>query len=280
MERSGASNIVEMKGITKHFGHVTALNDVDFSLQEGEVHALAGDNGSGKSTLIKILVGLHSPSSGTIYVRGEPTEISSPQHTRRLGIATVYQNLALVDTMSVAANVFLGRFPKKRYLGIIPKVDWKQMNERAREILESRLELDIDLSTDVEYLSGGERQAVAIARTLVTNPDVIILDEPTAALSTDSSQRVQDLIKTLNDEGITVLVISHSIDEIFDLADRVTVLNSGNLVGTVDADSMDRDDIVERIVRGEMPRRYREVAVNEPANRTEVASDSDTEAQI
>ena len=154
------------------------------------------------------------------------------------------------------------------------------MNERAREILESRLELDIDLSTDVEYLSGGERQAVAIARTLVTNPDVIILDEPTAALSTDSSQRVQDLIKTLNDEGITVLVISHSIDEIFDLADRVTVLNSGNPVGTVDADSMDRDDIVEMIVSGEMPRRYREVAVNEPANRTEVASDSDTEAQI
>ncbi|PSP95443.1 sugar ABC transporter ATP-binding protein, partial [Halobacteriales archaeon QS_4_62_28] len=257
MEETGTTNIVELEDISKHFGHVTALNDIDFSLKEGEVHALAGDNGSGKSTLIKTIVGLHQPSSGTIYIRGEPTEVKNPKNARQLGIATVYQDLALVDTMSVAANVFLGRTPTKRFLGVLPRVDWKQMKERSQEILESRLELNVDLETDVEFLSGGERQAVAIARTLVTDPDVVILDEPTAALSTDSSERVQNLIQTLNDEGITILVISHSIDEIFDLADRTTVLHNGDMVGTVDTDDAVKDDIVEMMVGGEMPRRYR-----------------------
>jgi len=280
MEETGTTNIVELEDISKHFGHVTALNDIDFSLMEGEVHALAGDNGSGKSTLIKTIVGLHQPSSGTIYIRGEPTEVKNPKNARQLGIATVYQDLALVDTMSVAANVFLGRTPTRRFLGVLPRVDWKQMKERSQEILESRLELNVDLETDVEFLSGGERQAVAIARTLVTDPDVVILDEPTAALSTDSSERVQNLIQTLNDEGITILVISHSIDEIFDLADRTTVLHNGDIVGTVDTDDAVKDDIVEMMVGGEMPRRYRKDVANDAADQGAVQMDDDQEAEV
>lgn len=274
------ANIVELDSVSKHFGHVTALKNVDFSLNEGEVHALAGDNGSGKSTLIKIIVGLHQPSSGTVKIRGEPTKIRNPKHARKLGIATVYQDLALVDTMSVAANVFLGRTPMKRYLGIVPRVDWKQMNDRAQEILETRLDLDIDLTTDVEFLSGGERQAVALARTLVTDPDVVILDEPTAALSKDSTDRVVNLIKTLNNEGITILVISHSIDQIFEVADRATILHSGDLVGTVDTEDVVKDDIVEMMMGGEMPRRFRDGVTTEDVDQGKGQVDDNQEAQV
>lgn len=253
MGTSEPPDIIEMRNITKRFGRVVALDGVDFSLREGEVHALSGDNGSGKSTLIKTLVGLHQADEGEVFVRGEKRLIRSPKHARQLGIATVYQDLALVDTMSVAANMFLGRAPVKKRFGFIPRVDWDEMNERAREILSSRLNLEVDPTTEVEFLSGGERQAIAVARALVTGPEIIIMDEPTAALSADSAQRVRDLISTLNDEGITVLVISHSIDEIFELTDRVTVLEAGSLVGTVDTDSVTEDDIVEMIVSGRMP---------------------------
>ena len=262
MEETTPSTIVDMRNITKRFGRVVALDGVDFELQEGEIPALTGDNGSGKSTLIKTLVGLHKPDEGEVFIRGNKTEIDNPQHARRLGIATVYQDLALVDTMSVAANMFLGRAPVTKRFGLFPKVDWKQMNERSQEILRTRLNLDMDPTSDVEFLSGGERQAIAVARALVTNPDVVIMDEPTAALSADSAQRVRDLIQSLNDEGITILVISHSIDEIFELTDRVTVLETGNLVGTVSTSDVTEDDIVEMIVSGKMPARSRDGEAN------------------
>jgi ABC-type sugar transport system ATPase subunit len=262
MEETTPSTIVDMRNITKRFGRVVALDGVDFELQEGEIHALTGDNGSGKSTLIKTLVGLHKPDEGEVFIRGNKTEIDNPQHARRLGIATVYQDLALVDTMSVAANMFLGRAPVRKRFGLFPKVDWKQMNERSQEILRTRLNLDMDPTSDVEFLSGGERQAIAVARALVTDPDVVIMDEPTAALSADSAQRVRDLIQSLNDEGITILVISHSIDEIFELTDRVTVLETGNLVGTVSTSDVTEDDIVEMIVSGKMPARSRDGEAN------------------
>lgn len=260
MEETTSSTIVDMRNITKRFGRVVALDGVDFELQEGEIHALTGDNGSGKSTLIKTLVGLHEPDEGEIFIREKKTEIDNPQHARRLGIATVYQDLALVDTMSVAANMFLGRAPVKKRFGVFPKVDWEQMNKRSQEILRTRLNLEMDPTSDVEFLSGGERQAIAVARALVTDPDVVIMDEPTAALSADSAQRVRDLIQTLNDEGVAILVISHSIDEIFELTDRVTVLETGNLVGTVSTSEVTEDDIVEMIVSGKMPTDFQDGA--------------------
>jgi ABC-type sugar transport system ATPase subunit len=277
MEETASSTIVDMRNITKRFGRVVALDGVDLELREGEIHALTGDNGSGKSTLIKTLVGLHEPDEGEIYIRGEKTDVDNPQHARSLGIATVYQDLALVDTMSVAANMFLGRAPVKKRFGLFSKVDWKQMNERSQEILRTRLNLEMDPTSDVEFLSGGERQAIAVARALVTDPDVVIMDEPTAALSADSAQRVRDLIQTLNDEGITILVISHSIDEIFELTDRVTVLETGNLVGTVSTDEVTEDDIVEMIISGKMPANFRE---DDPETKGGASLDDDKGVEV
>jgi ABC-type sugar transport system ATPase subunit len=248
----GTGPIIEMRGIEKRFGQVVALDGVDLTLEEGEVLSLAGDNGSGKSTLVKTLVGIHEADAGTISIRGEERDITSPKVAREHGISTVYQDLALVDTLSVATNMFLGRTPTKR-LGVLRQVDWKQMNERAEEILRTRLNIDIDATKDVEYLSGGERQAVAIGRALVTDPDIVVMDEPMSALSADSRTRVRELIRSLNDEGITVLLISHSLDEVFSLTDRVTVLHSGHTVGTVHTASVSKDDIIQMMIGGEMP---------------------------
>ena len=244
--------IIEMRGIDKTFGQVVALEGVDLTLREGEILALVGDNGSGKSTLVKTLVGIHQPDAGTISIREKERTVASPKAARDYGISTVYQDLALVDTLSVAANMFLGRTPTKRF-GLIRQVDWAQMNERAEEILRTRLNIEVDTTKEVEFLSGGERQAIAIGRALVTDPDIVIMDEPMSALSTDSKSKVRELIKSLNNEGITVLLISHSLDEVFDLTDRVTVLDNGRLVGTVDTDHVSKDDVVQMIVGGEMP---------------------------
>ncbi|QIO22833.1 ATP-binding cassette domain-containing protein [Haloarcula sp. JP-L23] len=252
MSESGTTNLIEMRGIEKHFGRVVALNGVDLEVREGEIMGLLGDNGSGKSTLIKTLVGVHQPDAGEVFIRGEQVHISNPKEARKYGISTVYQDLALVDTLSVSANMFLARNPMKRYAGI-SVVDWETMNEQAEEIIRSRLNLEIDPTARVEFLSGGERQAVAIARSLVTEPDLVIMDEPTSALSADSARRVRDLIQTLNDEGITVLLITHNMDEVFALTDRVTILDSGDLVGTVDTDRVTKEDIVQMMVSGEMP---------------------------
>jgi ABC-type sugar transport system ATPase subunit len=251
-DESAPTPLIEMRGIEKQFGQVVALDGVDLTLESGEILALVGDNGSGKSTLIKTLVGIHQPDAGRISIRGERRRISNPKQAREYGITTVYQDLALVDTLSVAANMFLGRTPTRR-LGILPQVDWRRMNERAEEILRQRLNIEIDATQEVEYLSGGERQAIAIARALVTDPDIVVMDEPTSALSADSTSRVRDLVRTLNEEGITVLLISHNLDEVFDLAHRVTVLDNGRLVGTVDTGDVSKDEVVQMIVGGEMP---------------------------
>lgn len=252
MANTETSHLISMRDIEKHFGRVVALNGVDLEVKEGEIMGLLGDNGSGKSTLVKTLVGVHQPDRGEIYIRGERASISNPKEARKYGISTVYQDLALVNTLSVAANMYLARNPMKRMAGI-PMVNWKEMNEQAEEIIRSRLNLQIDPTARVEFLSGGERQAVAIARALVTDPDLVILDEPTSALSADSERRVRELVKTLNDEGVTVLIITHSMDEVFELTDRITILNSGNLVGTVETDTVTQEDIVQMMVTGSLP---------------------------
>jgi len=252
--RSTERPLLEMRGITKRFGRLVALDDVDLDLREGEILGLLGDNGSGKSTLVKSLVGVHQPDAGTVTIRGEQVDIDSPKEARAYGISTVYQDLALVNEQTVAANMFLARTPMKRVFGLLPIVDWDRMNEEAGRILKERMNLDIDPTARVEFLSGGERQAIAIARALVTDPDILVLDEPTSALSPDSAKRVEELVKTLREEeGISVIIISHNMDEVFNLTDRVTVLDNGNLVGTVDTDAVDRRDVVEMMVSGTMP---------------------------
>lgn len=246
--------LLEMKGIHKRFGRLIALNGVDLDLREGEILGLLGDNGSGKSTLVKTLVGVHDADEGTVRIRGEEVNITSPKVAREYGIATVYQDLALVNELTVAANMFLARNPTKRLFGLFPVVDWEEMNERAERILRERMNLNIDPTARVEFLSGGERQSIAIARALVTDPDILVLDEPTSALSPDSAKRVEELVQTLRDEeGISVIIISHNMDEVFNLTNRITVLDNGDLVGTVDTDQVDRRDVVDMMVSGEMP---------------------------
>jgi ABC-type sugar transport system ATPase subunit len=256
MAGNETQTLIEMRGIKKRFGRVAALSGVDLELYDGEILGLLGDNGSGKSTLIKTLVGVHRPDAGKIYVRGEQVEIQSPRQARQFGIETVYQDLALVNEMSVAANVFLDRYPRTKIAGVIPKIDWKSMNERAESILRDRLNLELDVEKEVEFFSGGERQAVAIARALVTDPDVVILDEPTSALSADSARRVQELIEALNEEDISILIISHNLEEIFELADRLVVLRNGERVGSVRPERATKNGIVTMMVDGRQPEQF------------------------
>ena len=249
---SESEPLVEVRNVTKNFGNIQALNDVDLTLREGEILGLLGDNGSGKSTFVKVLVGIHDPNEGEVFIRGEPVDIGGPKDARRHGIATVYQDLAVVDEMSVAENMFLGRMPRKSVAGPVSIIDYDQMQERAERILRERLNIHLDPTTKVESLSGGERQAVAIARALVTDPDILIMDEPTSALSADSTERVQELIRSLRANGISVLMISHDLNEVFDLTDRITVLNNGDLVGTIDTDDVVEDDVLGMMM-GSMP---------------------------
>lgn len=257
-EAGATDPIVEMRGITKRFGRIEALTDVDLTVHEGTVLGLLGDNGAGKSTLIKILVGLHDPTGGTIRVRGEQVAFDSPRDAKRHGIETVYQDLALVDERSVAENVFLGRYLKKSLLGPLSIVDYDRMRSEADRLLSERLDLQLDPTARVEFLSGGERQAVAIARALVTDPDIVILDEPTSALSADAAERVRSLIGTLREEGITVVMISHGLNEVFGVTDRLVVLHNGRRVGAVDADAVSKNDIVRMMVDGSGPKHLRE----------------------
>lgn len=257
-EAGATDPIVEMRGITKRFGRIEALTDVDLTVHEGTVLGLLGDNGAGKSTLIKILVGLHDPTGGTIRVRGEQVAFDSPRDAKRHGIETVYQDLALVDERSVAENVFLGRYLKKSLLGPLSIVDYDRMRSEADRLLSERLDLQLDPTARVEFLSGGERQAVAIGRALVTDPDIVILDEPTSALSADAAERVRSLIGTLREEGITVVMISHGLNEVFGVTDRLVVLHNGRRVGAVDADAVSKNDIVRMMVDGSGPEHLRE----------------------
>jgi ABC-type sugar transport system ATPase subunit len=243
--------LIEMRGIEKSFGRVHALKGVDLEVRDGEIMGLVGDNGAGKSTLVKTLVGIHQPDAGEIYIDGTRTTIESPKEAQKHGIATVYQDLALVDELPVHANMFLGRTKKNRHLGgLFHTIDWKGMREEAERTLSERLNFQVPTDAKVEFLSGGERQAVAIGRALVTDPDVVVLDEPTSALSADAAQRVIDLVKTLRDEGISVLLISHNLEEVFSLTDRITVLRAGERIQTVESADVTEDEVVEMMITG------------------------------
>ena len=247
------SHVLEMKGISKSFGTLQALNDVDFTVKENEIVGLVGDNGAGKSTLVKTLVGLHDPDEGEIFLNNEPIDISDPKDARKHGIATVYQDLALVDDLSVAMNLHLGRPVMKRLGGILPIVDWPQMNEHAEEVLRENLNIHMDPESKVEFLSGGERQAVAICRALVSDPDVIVMDEPTSALSADAAERVMNLIKSLRDRGMSIVIISHNLDEIFEVTDRMTILSNGQHITTVDSATVNREQVVQMMISETIP---------------------------
>lgn len=235
--------LLELHGIVKHFGGITALNHVDFSVERGEIMALVGDNGAGKSTLIKVISGAYAPDAGTITMRGEPAAFRTPQDAWAKGIATIYQELALAGKMTVAENVFLGRELVNRRLGI-PFLSRRTMRARSQSLLD---ELDVhvpDLDSWVETLSGGQRQGVAIARAMNLDADLIIMDEPTAALAVAEVRKVLGFIKRLRNQGKTVILISHNIQDVFAVSNRITIMRHGQCIAVRPTVETDPDDII------------------------------------
>ena len=236
------------EGIAKRFGNVRALAGVSLSIDSGEIVALVGDNGAGKSVFVSILSGVRRPDEGQLYVNGEPVTFSTPAVAHRYGIVTVFQDLALVNERDVAANIFLGR-ELTRFRGLV--VDRPQMLREARAVIR-RLQVGLpDVRTPVKSLSGGQRQAVAVARAIVRGKArMVIMDEPTAALGVRESGRVNDLIRALKSEGRTVLLISHNVEHVFNLADRVVVFRLGHCIGDLRISETTHDEVVGLIVRG------------------------------
>ena len=226
--------ILEVEDVQKRFGRVEALRDADFELRNGEVHAIVGDNGAGKSTLIKIISGVYQADAGELRLDGKPIAVHNPREARELGIETVYQDLALADDLDAAANLFLGR---EEYLppplGLLGFLDRKAMRERAEEEMR-RLKIGIQsVDQRVVELSGGQRQAVAVARAIAWGRRIVIMDEPTAALGVRESAMVLELIKEVRNQGLAIVMVSHNLPEVFAVADRITVLRIGRTITTM-----------------------------------------------
>jgi D-xylose transport system ATP-binding protein len=235
--------LLELKGVSKSFGAVRALTDVDFEVHAGEVVALVGDNGAGKSTLVKAISGIQPGDSYEAKFDGEPVTLSSPQDGTRLGIATVYQDLALADNLDIVENIFLGH--ELLSTGLLDEV---AMEQRSLALLDELSVTTIkSVRNEVGALSGGQRQSVAIARSLLGEPRVVMLDEPTAALGVAQTRQVLDMVKRLRDRGLGVVVISHNLADIFEMADRIIVLRLGQRVATFDRRSSTPEQIVGAI---------------------------------
>jgi ribose transport system ATP-binding protein len=250
------SPLLEMRGITKRFPGVTALDGVDFELERGEVHVILGENGAGKSTLIKMLSGAYQPDEGEILFEGEPVRIHSAAVAQGLVISTIYQEFNLVPQLTVAENVFLGRQPRR--LGI---VDRRRMREQARRLLE-RIRVRVDPDAPVSALGVAQRQMVEIAKALSLEARVLIMDEPTASLSGQEVQRLFEIVRGLKQEEVGVIFISHHLEEVTEIGDRVTVLRDGKLVGQVPA-TTDHSELVRmmvgRSIEDQFPRRRPEI---------------------
>jgi D-xylose transport system ATP-binding protein len=232
--------LLSMRGISKRFGAVQVLSEVDFDAHRGEVVALVGDNGAGKSTLIKVVAGIHRADAGTLTFDGRERSVATPAGATALGIATVYQDLALCDNLDVVANLFLGR----EELGGPHVLDEVAM-EREASVLLQRLSVTIpSVRIPVASLSGGQRQSVAVARATMGRPKLVILDEPTAALGVTQTRQVLDLIERLRDDGLAVVVISHNMVDVFEVADRIAVLRLGRMVADLDVATSNADQVV------------------------------------
>ncbi len=241
--------LVEMKNISLRFGGNQALNDVSIDLYPGEVVGLLGHNGAGKSTLIKVLSGAYKSDSGRIFVDGNEVKINNPQDSQKHGIETIYQSLALADNLDAVANVFLGR---EKVNGVV--LDEDTMEIEARKVLD-RLRVKIpSLRVPVANMSGGQRQTVAIARAVYFKAKVLIMDEPTAALGPEETQKVGELIKALKAEGVGIFLISHDLHDVSDLSDRLTVMKNGRVVGTVNTKDVNEDEVLGMIIAGTTPK--------------------------
>jgi simple sugar transport system ATP-binding protein len=242
--------ILSGEGLGKWYGANRALDDVSIELHSGEILAIAGDNGAGKSTLIKLLSGVLRPDEGRILIDGEPVSFAGAIDARHRGIETIYQDLAVAGNLTVAGNIFLGFEERRRRLGVFPALDWPTMNAEAEQAL-ARLDVRIrDVRTTLDRLSGGQRQGVALARALHRDAAIVIMDEPTAALGVAQQEKVLETIRALRAENVGVLLVTHTMPHILEVADRVIVLRRGSVVGERPAAELTEHDLVTMIVGG------------------------------
>jgi ABC-type sugar transport system ATPase subunit len=243
--------LLEVRNITKRFGGLVAVDDVSVGLNAGEVLGIVGDNGAGKSTLIKVISGVHRPDEGKIFIMGRETRIDTPMEARKLGIETIYQDLALAENLNVYSNIFLGREKLKRYLGVLKVLDHDLMQKEARRVLKG-LEIEIpSLRNIIRVLSGGQRQAVAISRSIYWDARVLIMDEPTAGLAVAEQNKVLKLVDRLRGQGIGVIIITHQLHDVFAVSDRLVVMRRGQKVGERLTKETNTDEIVRLIIGAE-----------------------------
>ena len=247
----GEVNRLEMRGITKHFGGVKALTNVDLSVRPGEILALMGENGAGKSTLMKVLSGVHIADAGEIFIDGEKVTMRSPRDSTRHGVSVIYQEYALATDLSVAENIFLDNMTVGKRL-----ISWKRLNQKAHELLASLNFGDINERAIVSDLSIAYQQVVEICKAISKDVSILVLDEPTALLSNKEVEKLFELIYSLRDKGISIIYISHRLDEIFRIADRITVLKDGENVGTVNKSEIDKDALVNMMVGRKLANYY------------------------
>ena len=249
--------LLELSNISKSFAHVRVLERVDFDVRAGEVHALMGENGAGKSTLIKIVAGVIAPSGGEMRIDGEAVRFSSPKEANARGIATVYQEMLLFPDLTVAENIFLGHAPR----GPVGAIDWSAMRSKARALLDSLDSHDLDVDTVVGTLSVANRQRVEIAKALSQDARIVIMDEPTAALAETDAKRLLDIVRRLRDRGVGIIYVSHRMAEIFAIADRITVLRDGMMIGTRNRGDVDQPTLVSMMVGRDIAQLYPKVDV-------------------
>jgi D-xylose transport system ATP-binding protein len=251
MTMADDTRLLEATGISKAYGAVQALDNVDFEVRNGEVMALVGDNGAGKSTLIKGIAGIYPFDEGQVRVEGKPVDISGPRDAAKLGIEIVYQDLALADNLDVVANMFLGRESVSGGFFL----NEHSMEEKARETLDTLSVTTLQsVRQAVAGLSGGQRQAVAVAKSVMWNSKLVILDEPTAALGVAQTQQVLDLVKRLAERGLGVVLISHNLHDVFEAADRITVLRLGRRVAVLERSETTQQEVVHAITAGTLGR--------------------------
>ena len=248
-ETAEQTSLVEMRNISVSFGGVHAVENVSIDLHPGEILALVGGNGAGKSTLIKVLSGAHRADSGEIRIEGQPVAITTPRDAKALGIETTYQTLALADNIDAPGNIFLGRELTTRF----GNLDDSAMEDTTRKLMGRLNPKFQNFKVPVASLSGGQRQSVAIARAVHFNARILIMDEPTAALGPAETTQVKELIRQLKTDGIGIILISHDIHDVFDLADRISVMLQGKLVGTVQKAEVTIDEVLAMIIIGKLP---------------------------
>ena len=251
--------LLEVKNITKRFGGLTAVDNVSMEVFPGEVVGILGDNGAGKSTLIKVISGVHHAEMGQTFFEGRRVKINNAMEALKIGIETIYQDLALAENMNVYSNIFLGREKLRKFLGLVDVLDHEYMHSESKKVL-NRLEIEIpSLKNKIRNLSGGQRQAVAISRSIYWNAKLLIMDEPTAALGVAEQKKVLTLVKTLSSHGVSIIIISHQLHDVFSVATRLVIMRRAKKVAERITKKTSADEVVGLIV-GSVPGDYIEVS--------------------